>query len=685
MASDPSSPASIAVAEFTTGRRGYDQAEVRSFLQAVSLELSRAKEREASVATELEAIRNELALLKQTSVSRSSVDLDEATVASLLGEEAARVLTTAREGAAQLRARAEREIEIDKYKVAEAVERERADAAADAERVRAEAAADAERIRLEANDTSTAEVEAAKIQGRDMVFEARAYREKVMADLARRRDSAQQQLDVLNLQRGRLRSSFESVRTVLDEIRAELHDGELGPSPLDDMPSISGAFPVVARFTQSEPAPVYAPAPVELLAAAVPEPVVAVEPEPDTAVVEPVAVPEPEPEPITAVVEPEAIELDEVDEVEPEVVEFAEDEPIVVASSQDTTVEAEPAHDVADTAEPEAADTAEPEEHEPLAVVHELVRVRPNAPSRPAADDVFARLRASRVDDVGRLQESPSESDYGSDKADSARSVLVAERVDIKMISLESQPTPTPTVAVVADPPTAEPLAPAAEVIEARRVALTPIEESMARRLKRALADEQSEVLDKMRRKSKKATLDLADLFGSTESYQRRYVDAASADVLAAARAGALSLMAIDAAKMSDVIDQAGVLAAVNGDIVEQLISPLRARLERAFTDAGDDTEVASDQFRALYREWKTQRIDATANHAALAAHGRGALAALNPGTPVCWVVDGERPCAEGDDNVLAGTVPAGDDFPTGHRHAPAYPGCRCAIALASR
>jgi DivIVA domain-containing protein len=666
MASDPSSPASIAVAEFTTGRRGYDQAEVRSFLQTVSLELSRAKEREASVATELEAIRNELTVVKQTTVSRSSVDLDEATVASLLGEEAARVLTTAREGAAQLRARAEREIEIDKYKAAEAVETERAGAAADAERVRAEAAADAERIRLEANDTSTAEVEAAKIQGRDMVFEARAYREKVMADLARRRDSAQQQLDVLNLQRGRLRSSFESVRTVLDEIRAELHDGELGPSPLDDMPSISGAFPVVARFTQAEVAPVYAPAPVEPVAAAAPEPVVVVEPEPEPIVVEP--------EPVAVVVEPEAIELEEV---EPELIEVGEDGPI--ASSGDTMVEVEPEHD--------EADIAEPEEHEPLAVVHELVRVRPNAPARPAADDVFARLRASRVEDVGRLQESPSDSDHVPDMADSARSVLVAERVDIKMISLESQrtPAPTPAVAVAVDPPTAEPLAPAAEVIEARRVALTPIEESMARRLKRALADEQSEVLDKMRRKSKKATLDLADLFGSTESYQRRYVDAAAADVLAAARAGALSLVAIDAAKMSDVIDMAGVLAAVNGDIVEQLISPLRARLERAFTDAGDDTEVASDQFRALYREWKTQRIDAAANHAALAAHGRGALVALNPGTPLCWVVDGERPCAEGDDNVLAGTVLAGDDFPTGHRHAPAYVGCRCAIALASR
>jgi DivIVA domain-containing protein len=722
MAFDTSSPASIAVAEFTTSRRGFDPEEVRTFLQAVSLEMSRVKEREASVAAELEAVRTELAMVRQTSVSRSSVDLDEATVASLLGEEAARVLTTAREGAAQLRARAEREVEADRLAASEAIERERSDAAADAARVRAEATSDAERSRLEATDAATAEVEAAKIQGRDMVFEARAYREKVMADLARRREAAQQQLDVLNLQRGRLRSSFESVRNVLDEIRAELHDGELGPSPLDDLPAISGAFPVVARMTEytTRPAEVAGAAVVEATPepVVVPEPVVSESVAPDPAFeVEPVAV-EPdvvEPEAAAEVAEVSVVVeepmlvvetvtvVEAVDAVEPEVVEAVEAgevEPEVEVVAAEIVEEAKP--EIVAVVEP----PVEPEpEAETLAVVHDLVRVRPQArPSRPPADDVFARLRASRTDDVGQLQEAPTPVSSGRaastltplrgalDSDSSGSAVAVAERIEIKVhqpVDLDSEPAAAPAAVAVAsvdvEPPTAEPLAPADEVIAARREALAPVEEAMARRLKRALADEQSEILDKLRRKTKKTTLTLDDLFGSASSYENRYIDAVAADVTAAARAGALSLTEMEPASLTAALDKASVSDAIAIELVEHLVAPLRARLERAFVDSADDAEAAADQFRAVYREWKTQRIDAAASHAALAAHGRGALAALTPGTSLCWVVDSERPCAEGDDNVLGGAVAAGDDFPTGHRHAPAYMGCRCAIALASR
>jgi cell division septum initiation protein DivIVA len=671
MAFDPSSPASISVADFTTGRRGFDPVEVRSFLEAVSLEMSRVKEREASLAAELDAVRTELAMVKQTSVARSSVDLDEATVASLLGEEAARVLTTAREGAAQLRARSEREVEADRQAAAEAIERERADAAADAQRSRAEAAADAERLRLEATDTATAEVDAAKIQGRDMVFEARAYREKVMADLARRRESAQQQLDVLNLQRGRLRSSFESVRNVLDEIRAELHDGELGPSPLDDLPAISGAFPVVARMTEYTSRPA--------------EPVV-VEPEP-----------EPEPDPVVETVPHLSVDV-ELPVAEDPAVDDAmiEDEPAPALSSEVPTLSSDV---VPEPTDDDQAEDSPDDEPETLAVVHDLVRVRPQArPSRQPADDVFARLRASRTDEVGQLQEAPEASNRPStllavrgavanDLPDAGSAVAVAERIEIKVHKPVDAPVEPALAAVqaAAEPPIAEPLAPADEVVSARRDALAPVEEAIARRLKRALADEQSEILDKLRRKTKKTTLTLDDLFGSASSYENRYIDAVSADVTAAARAGALSLAQIEPAPLTAAIEKASVVDATAIELVEHLVAPLRARLERAFVDSADDAEAAADQFRAVYREWKTQRIDAAASHVALAAHGRGALAALTSGTPVCWVVDSERPCAEGDDNVLGGAVAAGDDFPTGHRHAPAYPGCRCAIALAPR
>ena len=84
---------------------------------------------------------------------------------------------------------------------------------------------------------------------------------------------------------------------------------------------------------------------------------------------------------------------------------------------------------------------------------------------------------------------------------------------------------------------------------------------------------------------------------------------------------------------------------------------------------------------RAVYREWKSQHIDANVVDIAHSAHGRGALAALTPGSKVCWKVDPNGPaCSDAEDNSLAGAVRAGDAFPTGHTHAPAHSGCRCAL-----
>ena len=52
---DPSSPAAVAEAAFNTGRRGFDQQEVRDFLRMVAAELARLQERERFLERELRA------------------------------------------------------------------------------------------------------------------------------------------------------------------------------------------------------------------------------------------------------------------------------------------------------------------------------------------------------------------------------------------------------------------------------------------------------------------------------------------------------------------------------------------------------------------------------------------------------------------------------------------------------
>jgi hypothetical protein len=271
--------------------------------------------------------------------------------------------------------------------------------------------------------------------------------------------------------------------------------------------------------------------------------------------------------------------------------------------------------------------------------------------ARPA-DDIFARIRAGRVSEVADLQEAP-------------RSTKLAV-------------ASAPVVTIQMDP------ALAADVLEARSAALTPLEASVSKRLKRVLQDEQSEALDQLRRR--KAAPSAEELLGSPASYSTRYQDAVRDDLQQAARVGATSISELSTSELTDIVSAEDVIGHALLEVDREMIQPLRAHLERGLQNAGDDTDEAASQLRAVYREWKVQRIEGLVGHLVLTAHGRGAFAALVPGTPVCWIVDeAARPCAEGDDNALAGSVPAGEEFPTGHRSAPAYAGCRCAIAPVSR
>ncbi len=68
-----------------------------------------------------------------------------------------------------------------------------------------------------------------------------------------------------------------------------------------------------------------------------------------------------------------------------------------------------------------------------------------------------------------------------------------------------------------------------------------------------------------------------------------------------------------------------------------------------------------------------------------VAAFSLGSLAVAGPSdTPLEWVAvappDGS-PCPDCEDNGLNGAQSAGEEFPTGHTHPPAHPGCRCLLA----
>jgi hypothetical protein len=216
-----------------------------------------------------------------------------------------------------------------------------------------------------------------------------------------------------------------------------------------------------------------------------------------------------------------------------------------------------------------------------------------------------------------------------------------------------------------------------------RDAELTPLIVAAARKLKRVLADEQNEVLHLLR--SAKSAVGLDDLLPAATEHVRHYAEAIDDELRAAAFAGAAS-MGGTRKEHTKAIKQANAVQPAIDSLGTAVVQPLRDRLERAVADASGDNQELSGIIRAVYREWKTQRIDEHLDDVARMAFGRGALVALSPGTPVCWVVDPDGPaCPDAEDNSLAGAVPAGDRFPTDHLCAPAHEGCRCMLQRAPR
>ena len=233
---------------------------------------------------------------------------------------------------------------------------------------------------------------------------------------------------------------------------------------------------------------------------------------------------------------------------------------------------------------------------------------------------------------------------------------------------------------------------PDVEALARRDHLLGPITAKLGRTLKRALQDDQNELLNALRQTSGKPVLD--DLI--PPSVQReRLVSAAEEQLAKAFEAGADFLVAGDAvegpsvtavAPSDFVAFEAGTLLAA--ELADELTSMLRQRIEQALSELDGGLEGSADAAGAAYREWKGSRVEGLAGDFATRAFAHGELAVLGSlgegEVPfVRWVVeddDAGGSCPDCDDNFLAGPQLPGVEFPTGHVRPPVHPGCRCLL-----
>lgn len=606
------------------------------------------------------------------------------------------------------------------------LDRRSAEAEEAAGRIRAEGEAEAEALReqgraalAEARAEGEADREASRQEGRRMVAEAQAVRERVLRDLAVRRKRSRQQVEKLNAGRERLLEAYDVVRRTVDEATSELStalvdariaadaaarrveeepeptlqqlDEEVANAGLVDLPIADLQEGILEEPGPSAPSeagaddathealdddtpgpfsgevPAMEPAPAGAAEADAPPRVIEIDhgrgrkrrkkgfdglPPAELTVVEPPAAVEG----VRILAEPAAAEpaASETEAPEPEQTPEAEAGAAAVAEPEpEAEVEAEPEGE----AEPDAGSEGEAE-----------ATGAGEAPT-PTRDSkaIFARLRADQ-DEPGATAASETEAAPETE----ATAAAAPEPASETGAAPESEPgAEEPAPSEVAEPVEAE-AADASNLEEARPFAarasaLDSVAKDLSRRLKRALADEQNEVLDLLRRAKPKG---VDDLLPDPDEHAGRWADAAADPLREAAEAGA---------------DWSGGTPSSPADLADELArsltAPLRERMDRTFAASDGNLDEVADRVRALYREWKGKRLADTTSHYAAAAYARGVFDGISVGGAVHWVVDpAAGPCPDCDDNVLAGTITKGEEFPTGNVNAPAHPGCHCLV-----
>jgi len=204
-------------------RRGFDPAEVRSFLELIAKELQSVEGREHD-------LRRQIAEAEDR--AKNPV-LDEATLTAALGQSSAQVLRNAYEEAARITERAEQaaaqhlrqaqlqaaELDVQSESTIGARIAEAELLASSLEQASKDAA---EQLQQSARNDGETLVAHAREQGRAMVEQAQEARRRVLEDMDRRRRRMHVQIEQLRAARDELAAAIVGVRTAVDRVTDEL-------------------------------------------------------------------------------------------------------------------------------------------------------------------------------------------------------------------------------------------------------------------------------------------------------------------------------------------------------------------------------------------------------------------------------------------------------------------------------
>ena len=209
--------------KFDTSFRGYDTAQVRQFLARVGAHVSNLHDKTAGLSLELESARS----------VRPVIDLTEPMVEPRSAEETVELVVDTESAS-----KAEQMLEDARREAKAIIGRANDEAGRIMLRARAESRGkqyDGSRVLLTDGPVGLGDTDvevdaqtpdAARDQARAMISEARAVRERILTDLAKRRRTAHVQLEQLRVGREKLLETMREARRVVDVATADLLHAE---------------------------------------------------------------------------------------------------------------------------------------------------------------------------------------------------------------------------------------------------------------------------------------------------------------------------------------------------------------------------------------------------------------------------------------------------------------------------
>ena len=673
-------PKEIARAAFPTAFRGYDQDAVRRYLTRLAAAVGRAQQtgalgtvddhddenaiRVVELEHEAEELRQQVASLTEELETRpvagggdgsgrspTATELSEDELIELLGHETARIVASARSAAAEiveraesraaeLGAEAEREAEAA---VAEAetmlgeakaeaesmvdsasaeVRKGQARLKAEAERARAQARADADEILVEAATKADNDLAAARARSEQIVSDAERMRDEVLGDLVRRRRSTQEQLDRLTAARDRLTQALAAARNELDDVAAVIQHVDTDAIDLrDDAPIAMG-------------------------------------------------------------------DMDDAAEVARLVAELGPTEPLVVESRpEESEVLAGVANGNGNGAHAAPGLHGGGDGLSALATGHHgSSPSRAPATAPPPVSPAPAPGRDDRSDEIAFGPSGPDWSNGPSrsgapvnDRLEFAYLEIGTDRSDIGDLDLSGH-AGDPVLgtdsgelhrsASRGDLPRSTPYhgqLPAA--FEGRDLALNRATPGFRRRLKRAVNDDQSDVLDRLR--AGRGPIQPAEL-PALEEQLERFVQALRPAMVDVAASGAELLNSVDVPR-----------AAVENlciQLARHMVDCLRLpTLEAIEESVNGDREAILDPVRAIYRDFRNGLLPDLIEDALHESFALGLHHAIESDERVLWLTDPRLdPDPICEQNSASAPLDKGEAFPSGHVRPLSMPGCRC-------